>query len=444
LLVAAAIVAGGAVLSHRLQVGTRQWSEAPLFFASVRADFDDPVVLREVRRLTDFLRAQPGVANAWSVADLFAGITLAGEEASRVPDEPDLVRRILVQGRTDPAIRLQLASDHREGLIGVRFEDDPTVDRHTVMAALERYLAFDFRRSLARVDFRSRGLSPAARELGRGLLALDGRDRILRIATRSGRPLTSAQALAVQRVARQAALIPAADPGRLQAETAAAVRDFVARHPYPLSPAETKRLVDAAAAHGDEATIDDLRVAVAAAYGSRVPEPILRTTALGLHKRVGEVRRRIIARTNFRDMLYGADLPTEGVLADEVRGVTLETMGPIVGMPAPPGAPGAQRLDPVPIGGAANDWALSEAWTNALRPGLVAAAGIIVIALLVAGGPRAVLALPIAFAPLVAAAAPAAWLGEPVGLPSLSFFSGALAGGALLAVMCARGRRAGR
>jgi hypothetical protein len=48
-------------------VATRQWSASPLFFVSVRADIDEPVVLRELHRLTDYLRAQPGVANAWSI-----------------------------------------------------------------------------------------------------------------------------------------------------------------------------------------------------------------------------------------------------------------------------------------------------------------------------------------------------------------------------------------
>ena len=135
-----AIVAavGGAVLLPSLRVGTRQWGASPMFFVSVRGELDEPVVLREVRRLTDWLRDQPGVANAWSVADLFTGVTLEGDEASRIPDDSEQVRRILVQARTDPAVRLELAGDHREALIAVRFDDDPTVDHLTMVARLER------------------------------------------------------------------------------------------------------------------------------------------------------------------------------------------------------------------------------------------------------------------------------------------------------------------
>ena len=54
------------------------------------------------------------------------------------------------------------------------------------------------------------------------------------------------------------------------------------------------------------------------------------------------------------------------------------------------------------------------------------------------------LALPIGLAPLAAALAPAALLGEPVGLPTIAFYAGALAAGAILAMAVAgrvRGRR---
>ena len=76
LLASLVVVGAGLVLLPSLRVGTRQWAAAPMFFVSVRAEMDEPVVLREVRRVTDELRDQPGVANAWSVADLFAGVTL--------------------------------------------------------------------------------------------------------------------------------------------------------------------------------------------------------------------------------------------------------------------------------------------------------------------------------------------------------------------------------
>ena len=238
LLLALVVVVAGASLLPSLRVGTRQWGGAPMFFVSVRAELDEPVVLREIRRLTDELRDQPGVANAWSVADLFMGVTLEGDAASRIPDDPEQVRRILVQARTDPAVRLELAGDHREALIVVRFDDDPTIDHLSIVARLERYLALELRRALLRVDTAAPGVSPVTRSLGRGVLAIDARERVLRICARSGRPLDTTAALAVERVARQAATIPAADPARLEADVADNVRDFIARHPFALGPAE--------------------------------------------------------------------------------------------------------------------------------------------------------------------------------------------------------------
>ena len=366
---ALAVVFAGVALLPRVRVGTRQWDAAPMFFVSVRGELDEPVVLREIRRVTDHLREQPGVANAWSVADLFMGVTLEGDEASRIPDDPEQVRRILVQARTDPAVRLELAGDHREALIVVRFDDDPTVDHLTIVARLERYLELELRRALLRVDTSAPGVSPVTRSLGRGVLAIDARERVLRICARSGRPLDATEALAVERVARQAATIPAADPARLEADIADNVRDFIARHPFALGPAETSRLIAAVAAMGDGASVDEVRVAVATAYGGRLSDTVLRTTADSLARRIAAVRRRHIAATNFKDMLTGAQLPSEGVLADEVRGATLDAMGPVVGIPAPADSATAFRLDLVPVGGAPNDRALSLLWRRALRPG---------------------------------------------------------------------------
>ena len=434
LLFAVAAVVAGAVLVPSLRVGTRQWAAAPMFFVSVRGELDEPVVLREIRRITDQLRDQPGVANAWSVADLFMGVTLEGDEASRIPDDPEQVRRILVQARTDPAVRLELAGDHREALIAVRFDDDPTVDHLTIVARLESYLALELRRALLRVDLSAPGVSPMTRSLGRGVLANDARERVLRICARSGRPLDATEALAVERVARQAATIPAADPARLETDIADNVRDFIARHPFALAPGEATRLIASVTALGDGVAVDDVRVAVATAYGGRLSDAVLRTTAENLARRIAAVRRRHIAATNFRDMLGGAQLPSEGVLADEVRSATLDAMGPVVGIPVAPDSATAFRLDPVPVGGAPNDRALSLLWRRALGTGAIAAAGLLAFLLVLAGGISGVLSLPVAFAPAVAAIAPAALLGEPVGVPTLSFYAGALAAGAILAI----------
>jgi hypothetical protein len=434
-LLAAAVALAGLLISGRMRVATAQWRQAPVFFVSVRGDLDEPVVLREVRRLVDDLRAQPGVAGAWSVTDLFTGVRFEGEDVSGIPDQADDVRRILVQARSDPAIRLELSGDHREALVVVRFEDRPTVDHEALLAHVEHYLARDLRRTIAHVDVSAPGVSAATRAFGQGLLAMDTRERVLRICDRSGRPLGPAAATAVDRVARQAATIPAVDPARLTAELSSAVRDFVSRHPFPLSASEVTRLIATMTQLPDDATVDDVRVVVATAYGSRLPEAILRSTAASLHRRVVAVRRRLVTRAALRDMTNGADLPTEGVLADEVRGATAEALGPVVGVPVAPGTPGAFAIDGQPVGGAANDRALSQAWNQMLRPGTSAAALIIALVLLLAAGPRGLLSLPIAFAPLAAAIAPAALLREPMGLPTLSFAAAALAGGAALAML---------
>src|SRR6185436_15607252 len=136
--------------------------------------------------------------NAWSVADLFMGVTFEGGEAARIPDDAEEVRRILVQARTDPAVRLELAADHREALIGIRFDNDPAVERFTIINKLDRYLATDFRRALVHVDLGSPATSPAGRLVGRGLLAQDANLRVLRICERSGRVLSPLEIEAVE------------------------------------------------------------------------------------------------------------------------------------------------------------------------------------------------------------------------------------------------------
>ena len=98
-------------------------------------------------------------------------------------------------------------------------------------------------------------------------------------------------------------------------------------------------------------------------------------------------------------MLYGADLPTDGVLADEVRSATREAMGSVVGIPVAPEMPGALRLDAVAVGGAANDRALSEFLRPALRWGAIAASAVLAVLLIWAGRGRGLLWWPVALAP---------------------------------------------
>jgi hypothetical protein len=442
LLLALAAVGAFAALAKRLRVGTHQWSAAPLAFVDVRADCDSPAVLHEIGRLTELLRAQPGVAAAWSVADLFAGVTVEGQEASRVPPDAVDVRHILAQARTDPAVALELSADHREALVVVRFDPDSetSTDRLALAERLDAYLAADLRASLVPVDLRAPELPLVTRGVAKGLLASDTRERVVAICARSGRPLTAAEALAVDRVARQAAFIPTADPGRLRAELGDDLRDFVARYPVPLHPAEQARLVDGLVALPDDAPLTEVGRVLAAAYGGRLSERVLGDTAAIVARRLAAVRWRHTARINIHDMLYGADLPTDGVLADEVRAATLEGMGPVVGIPVAPANPAALHLDVALVGGVAHDAALSAAWLRALRGGALAALFAWAIVLMLVGGAGGLSWLPLALAPAAAGAFAPALVREPVGLWSVSLLAGALAAGGVVATAFAARR----
>ena len=382
LLVAAAalvLFAGPAV--SRVRVGTQQWRRTPFLFVSVRGDLEQPIVLREVRRLTDFLRAQPGIANAWSVADLLFGVAQPGEEVSRIPDSADTVRRLLVQARNDPAVALELAPDHREALVVVRFDDETPADRLALHDRLVSYLQSELRPALVRVDLSDPHVPSVTRSVGRGLLANDAQERIVRICARSGRTLNDAEIAAVERAARQAALVPAADLGRLKAEIIAIVRDL-AQEPgavglLALGPVERARLGEELGGASGGATLDDTRQALAAHLPAQKGDgddagDRLAALAQALHPRLVRARQRHAARINFRAMLYGADLPTEGMLSDEVRSATLDAMGPIVGIPVARDSPSADHLDAVAVGGAANDRALSDYLHPAVRTGLLA------------------------------------------------------------------------
>jgi hypothetical protein len=432
-----------AVLAPRLRVGTHLWSDAPLLFVSVRGEIDQPVVVQEITRLTEFVRAQPGVESAWSVADLFMGVETEGEEASRIPPDAEQVRQVLVQARTDPAVALELAADHREALVVVRFDEgEGLTDRLDLVDRLGMYAAAELRAWLLPVDLRAPSLPAVTRGVAKGLLASDTRARILGICERSNRPLTPAEALAVERVARQAAAIPSADQGRLRTELADDARDFLSRYPVPLRPGEQARLIDALVALPDDATVADVSRACAATFGDRLSPRVLEDTAAILARRLAAVRWRHTARINFHDVLFGAELPTEGVLADEVRSAILQGMGPVAGIPVAPSSPGAHHIEATAVGGAANDRALSDAWWDGLRRGSAAVVVAWGVLLVLAGGAVALGWLPLALAPAAAAALPSALLREPLGLWSLAFLAGALAAGGFIAAAWAARRRA--
>src|SRR5262249_49269104 len=144
-------------------------------------------------------------------------------------------------------VRLELAGDHREALVAVRFDEeaaDVSADRLELIDRLAFYLDTDLRTSLLHVDLRGPWVPPTLRGGGRRLLAADAEERVGRICARSGRPLNSAETLSVQRVSRQAATVPSTDQARLRAEIGAEVKEFTTRQPVALRTAERERLAD--------------------------------------------------------------------------------------------------------------------------------------------------------------------------------------------------------
>ncbi len=447
LVLSLALTVVGVGLSRRISVGTQLWRQTDLFFVDVRGDMDEPVVLREVRRLADFLRAEPGVAHAWSIADLFFAVPVPGENFGGIPTSSDAVRAILTQTRDDSAVRMELAPDHRETLVGVRLADDSGLDRLTILAHLQQYLALGHRSALLRVDLSDPAVPRSSIGLARGILAADTRERVLRICERSGRILSESDVQTIERAARRAVLLPVVDPPRLNVEILQEVNAFLEQvalaeaHVGLPHAGERKRLADELAAEPVDATVADVLAPLRTVWGPRLPDEMLRARAVELHRRLANVRLRHSARINFNDVLYGADLPTEGVLSEEVRDATLDAMGPIAAVPVPREVPGAFRVDAVAVGGAPCDRALSIAWGPRLALGILISSAFTASLLLALGGLAALAWWPVTLAPAAPLMVVPVIAALPVGALYVALLAGALAGGAALAIAIAPGRR---
>lgn len=454
------LIAAAVVLVPRISLGTQLWRQTSVFFVEVSGDMEEPIVLREIRRLTDALRAQPGVAHAWSVADLFFAVPLPGETFGGIPSSRRAVRAILARARDDSAVRLELAPDHRGALVGVRLDEETGLDRLRVLDELEQYLQREHRPALVRVDMADPRVSPASRELARGILAADTQQRMLRICERSGRILGDSDVQTIELAARRAALVPIVDPTRLKAEISQAVRAFLAQPALVAAEgtgpftsveaaaasghgaavragavADRQRLIDELGAQPFDASLVDVMGPVALFWGRRrLPETMLPLAAADLHRRLAAVRRLHSARISFNDVLYGADLPTEGVLSEEVRDATLDAMGPIAAVPVAPDAPGALLVDAAAVGGAACDRALSIAWLPRLALGVGGLAVIIGFLLLALSGTAGLVWWPIGFGPAAPLVVVPGLAGVPIGSLYLAVLAGALAGGVGLAV----------
>ena len=466
------VLAVAAIQAPRLRMDTGLWSQTPLFFVDVRADLTEPVVLRELRRLTDLLRAEPGVDEAWSVADLFRAVPLPdaltslgfaegrrrgreGEpsQGSRldvvgggIPSDPQAARAILNGALADPAVALELAPELREALIAIRLDPDagltPAQVRRRVAALLRTHL----RPAVLRVDVTDPALPYATRALGRGMLAEGAIERVSNLCDQAGRNLEPRQQAAIEETLRRVALAPRLDRAQYRLDAAREIETFVeeiaaAGHRVTLPhAAQRQRLIDALTAPAEEPSLANVVAGIAEVLGPRTPAKVTLARATELRRRLITLRRRAIVAWHARAILADADLPTEGGLSDEVRNATLEAMGPIVGVPTVPGTPGAFSLDAALAGGVVSDEALSVRWPPRLRLGLLAAAAACALLLAALGGRRALPWLPVALVPAAIVLIVPIVLGVSTSALYAAVLSGAVGGGTLFALAYAPGR----
>jgi hypothetical protein len=476
-----------------LRLETHLWQGARLAFISLRGDLGEPIVLRELRRLTDFVRGEPDVAEAWSIADTVGSLSWASgrraewpegrpdervgasggislDERGGIPEDRRTVDQLLARASDDAAVRPMLTPDRKEALLVVRM--DPAADRERLAHHLEGYVARGLRRTLARVDTDDDAAPTAARGFARGVAAGDGALRVRRLCGRAGRNLDETDTAEITRWLRQATLAPNVDLPRLQGELRQQVLELVERVAFaerrvtlPRASA-TLRLADELAREPWHSTAADVTRLVLHSGLGRELERALAERAADLAADLAAIRRRNAGRLDVRALLSDLDLPVEGRLSEEIRDTVFEAMGSVVGVEvaaAPEEEPEASsavtgqpeassrgplrgrspvfRLEAFVVGGIAQDAALSEAWVSRLWVGLGVVALWLAGTLMAIGGPRALGWLPVALAPCaVALAAPT--LGAVAGgIWWLAVASGALAGGVVFAVVFAPGWR---
>jgi hypothetical protein len=452
---------------HQLRLETHLWQDTRLAFISVRGQMDEPVVLREVRRLTDFVRQQPDVAEAWSIADTVGSLSWTGrvrggygtaddrseavdprrgilDERGGIPDRRSTVDQLLGRGKDDPASRLLLSPDRAETLVVIRL--DPDADRLTLIDRVQHYLERELRTALRRVELTDEATPTAARGFARGVLASDGVDRVLRLCARAGRNLDDEDAAQVVRWLRQAVLAPDVDLPRLRNELRQEVLQFVeqvafeARRVSLPHDSVVVRLADALAGEPWQSTVADVGRLVAGASLGRELERALAPRVPELQARLAAVRRQNAGRVDVRALLSDLDLPVEGRLSEEIRDTALEAMGEVVGVPVSPGwspRPNVFRVDGFFMGGLVEDAELSRAWVGRVWLGIGLVALWTAGALLAIGGLPALGWLPVALAPCAVALAAPILGSVGAGVWWLAVASGALAGGVVFAVVFA-------
>ena len=449
LLLSLLALAGAAVQARRLRMDTGLWSQTPLFFVDVRADLSEPVVLREVRRLTDLLRAQPGVDEAWSVADLFGAVPLPALGWEGIPWEPRATRAILKRALADPAVALETAPDLLEGLIVIRVDSEAGLTPAQVRRGVASLLRTRARPALLRVDVTDPAIPIATRALGRGMLAEAAIERVLNLCDQAGRNLEPRQQEAIEQTLRRVALAPQLDRAQYRRDAAQEIERFVeetavaGRHLTLPHAGQRQRLIDSVLSSPDEPMLADVMGGLNELLGPRLSARAALDQATELRQRLVALRRRAIVALNAGAILLDAELPTEGGLPDEVRNATLEAMGPIVGVPVAPGTPGAVPIDAALAGGVISDEALSARWPPRLRLGLLAAAAACALLLAALGGRRAMPWLPVALAPAALVLIVPTVLGVATSALFAAVLSGAMGGGTVFALAYAPARGEG-
>ncbi len=337
--------------SPRLRVATRQWSAAPMFFVSVRGDLDEPVVLREVRRLADDLRAQPGVANAWSVADLFTGGHVRGGGGEPHPRRLRTrcaafwcrrapIRRCGSSCRAITARRLSACAS-------TTIRPSITWPSSRTPSATSSASCGD---ALARVDLSRRvDLAGDARWSARGCWPTTRASGCCGSATAPGGRSIAAEALSVERVARQAAHDPGGRPAaarrrRSRTRCATSSRTTPCRCRPPRSSGWSRRQCAGGRRHARRRAGGRWR----RVYGARLPDA---DPAHDRRQPRPPGRRRATAarppRSISRRCSTARISPPRACWPTRCAARPLEAMGPVVGIPVAADNPTAFKLDAV-------------------------------------------------------------------------------------------------
>lgn len=107
----------------------------------VKGDLQDPAVMKETKKLQDFLNTLPNVSNAQSIADFIEQMNDIMGEGKRVPDDRDKIANLwfLIDG--DEMLHQLVNSDRNEGIIQAYMTNSDTRVFHEVNNAIDDYIA---------------------------------------------------------------------------------------------------------------------------------------------------------------------------------------------------------------------------------------------------------------------------------------------------------------